>query len=67
VILDNLRVHKHEEVLDWAWRRRRLKLHFTPTYASWLNQVEIRFGIFARDVLKNPVWYSKAELVAQMM
>jgi len=52
VILGNLRVHKHQEVLAWAARRRRLTLHFTPTYASWLNQVEIRFNIFARDVLK---------------
>jgi transposase len=67
VILDNLSVHKHAEVLDWAARRRRLTLHFTPTYASWLNQVEIWFGIFARDVLKNGVWHSKAELIAQIM
>ncbi len=67
VILDNLSVHKHAEVLAWAGRRRRLTLHFTPTYASWLNQVEIWFGIFARDVLKDAVWHSKAELVAQIM
>jgi transposase len=67
VILDNLSVHKHEEVLAWASRRRRLELHFTPTYASWLNQVEIWFGIFARDVLRDAVWHSKAELVAQIM
>lgn len=67
VILDNLSVHKHAEVLDWASRRRRLTLHFTPTYASWLNQVEIWFGIFARDVLKDGVWHSKAELIAQIM
>jgi len=67
VILDNLSVHKHEDVLAWAAKRRRLQLHFTPTYASWLNQVEIWFGIFARDVLKDGVWHSKAELIAQIM
>jgi transposase len=67
VILDNLSVHKHQEVLAWAARRRRLTLHFTPTYASWLNQVEIWFGIFARDVLRDAVWHSKAELIAQIM
>jgi transposase len=67
VILDNLSVHKHTEVLAWAGKRRRLTLHFTPTYASWLNQVEIWFGIFARDVLRDAVWHSKAELVAQIM
>ena len=67
VILDNLSVHKHHEVLEWAARRRRLTLHFTPTYASWLNQVEIWFNIFARDVLRDAVWHSKAELIAQIM
>jgi transposase len=67
VILDNLSVHKHHEVLAWAARRRRLTLHFTPTYASWLNQVEIWFGIFSRDVLKDAVWHSKAELIRQIM
>ena len=41
IILDNLSVHKHASVLAWAERRRRLQLHFTPTYASWLNQIEV--------------------------
>ncbi len=67
VILDNLSVHKHEKVSDWAKRRKRLTLHFTPTYASWLNQVEIWFNIFARDVLKGGVWRSKTELIRQIM
>lgn len=67
VILDNLSVHKHHEVLDWAARRRHLTLHFTPTYASWLNQIEIWFGIFGRDVLRDAVWHSKPELIAQIM
>ena len=44
VILDNLSVHKHQEVLAWAAKRRRLTLHFTPTYASWLNLVERWFA-----------------------
>ena len=42
-------------------------MHFTPTYASWLNQVEIWFNIFTRDVLKGGVWHSKDELVKQIM
>jgi len=67
VILGNLSAHKHHEVLDWAARRRRLTLHFTPTYASWLNQVEIWLSIFARDVLKDAVWHSRAELIRQIM
>ena len=67
IILDNLSVHKHATVLAWAARRRRLQLHFTPTYASWLNQIEIWFGILTKAVVKHGVWRSKAQLVAQIM
>ena len=48
-------------------KRRRLTLHFTPTYASWLNQVEIWFNIFSRDVVKNGVWRSKQMLIKQII
>lgn len=67
VIVDNLSVHKHKDVMEWASKRRRLTLHFTPTYSSWLNQVEIWFNIFARDVLKGGIWKSKKQLVSQIM
>lgn len=67
VILDNFSAHKHKAVKHWASKRKRLTLHFTPTYASWLNQVEIWFSIFSRDVLKDAVWHSKKELVDQIM
>jgi transposase len=67
VIVDNLSVHKHRNVREWMEKRRRLTLHFTPTYASWLNQIEIWFNIFSRDVLKGGVWKSKKELVDQIL
>jgi len=67
VIVDNLPLHKHPDVMDWVSRRRRLTLHFTPTYASWLNQIEIWFHIFSQDVVKGGVWQSKQELVDQTM
>jgi len=67
VIVDNLPLHKHPEVMEWVSRRRRLILHFTPTYASWLNQIEIWFHIFSRDVVKGGVWRSKQELVDQII
>ena len=67
VIADNLPLHKHPDVMEWVSRRRRLSLHFTPTYASWLNQIEIWFNIFARDVVKGGVWKSKKDLVEQIM
>jgi putative transposase len=67
VIVDNLPLHKHPDVMEWVSRRRRLTLHFTPTYASWLNQIEIWFHIFSQDVIKGGVWHSKQELVDQIM
>jgi len=67
VIVDNFSAHKHEKVKAWVEARKRLTLHFTPTYASWLNQVEIWFSIFSRDVLKGGVWHSKKELIKQIM
>jgi transposase len=67
IIIDNLATHKHQQVRDWAARRRRLSLHFTPTYASWLNQVEIWFNIFTRDVIRGGIWRSKKQLVDQIL
>ena len=67
VIVDNLPLHKHPDVMEWVSRRRRLTLHFTPTYASWLNQIEIWFHIFSQDVVKGGIWRSKKELVDQIM
>jgi len=67
VILDNFSAHKHSKVVEWVGKRRRLTLHFTPTYSSWLNQVEIWFSIFSRDVLRGGVWHSKQALIKQIM
>ena len=67
IIADNLSAHKHKDVLAWVGKRRRLHLHFTPTYASWLNQIEIWFNIFTKAVLKGGVWSSKQALVSQIM
>lgn len=67
VIVDNFSAHTHKKVMDWAARRRRLTLHFTPTYASWLNQIEIWFGILTRDVIRGGIWRSKKELVDQIL
>lgn len=67
IIADNLSAHKHQEVLAWVERRRRFHLHFTPTYASWLNPIEIWFNIFSKAVLKGGVWHSKHALVSQIM
>jgi transposase len=51
VVLDNLRTHKPKRD-RWRARHTNVHFHFTPTHASWLNQVEIWFSILARRTLE---------------
>ena len=67
IIADNLSVHKHEIVKEWISKTKQIEIHYTPTYSSWLNQVEIWFNILSKDVLKGAVWHSKKQLVDQLM
>jgi len=68
IIADNLAVHKHESVKKWIDKnKKRIELHYTPTYSSWLDQVEIWFNILSKDVLKGVVWHSKQQLVEQLL
>ena len=67
IIVDNLSVHKNEKVKEWLSRKRKIKLHFTPTYSSWLNQVEIWFNILSKDVLKGGIWKSTKQLIDQIL
>ncbi len=60
VILDNYCTHKKNE--DWLARNKNVHFHFTPTSASWLNQVEIWFGIFSRKALRGASFNSPQEL-----
>ena len=61
VILDNLNTHKKNE--DWLAAHPNVTFHFTPTSASWLNQVEIWFGIFQRKTLNNASFRSIEHLI----
>jgi transposase len=67
IIADNLNVHKHKDVMTWIESKKRISIHYTPTYSSWLNQIEIWFNILSKDVLKGTVWHSKEQLVNQLM
>jgi len=60
VILDNYCIHKRTD--EWLARQPNVKFHFTPTSASWLDQVEIWFGILSRKALKNASFQSVDEL-----
>lgn len=62
LILDNYATHKHPRVRAWLVRRPRYRLHFTPTYSSWLNQVEIWFGQITRQAIRRGSFSSTAEL-----
>ncbi len=61
VILDNYSTHKKNH--DWLAKHPNVHFHFTPTSASWLNQVEIWFGILSRKTLSGASFTSTEELV----
>jgi len=52
LILDNYTTHKTEKVKRWLLRRPRFRVHFTPTYSSWINLVERWFGLLTEKKLK---------------
>ena len=64
VVVDNYATHKHPKVQAWLARHPRVQLHFTPTYASWLNLIEAFFAITTRQALRRGDFSSVAELVA---
>lgn len=67
VILDNLSVHKTPAVKAWAAQHPKIQFHFTPTYASWLNQVEIWLGMITRDCIRRGIFHSVPDLTHQIM
>jgi len=67
VILDNLSAHKSRTVQHFLENNPRVKLHFTPTYSSWLNQVEIWFAKIERDVIERGVFTSTTDLSRKLM
>lgn len=52
VICDNYGTHSHDNVTAWLAKHPRITLHFTPTSCSWLNMVEIFFGIITRQAIR---------------
>ena len=64
LIADNYATHKHAKVQAWLKRNPRFHMHFTPTSASWLSQVERFFGLITGDQIRCGVFKSVAELEA---
>jgi putative transposase len=66
VIYDNFSAHRHSKVKEWLETRKNVFVHFTPTHASWLNQIEIWFSIMSRKVLKQGVFKSIPDLIKRI-
>lgn len=63
VVLDNYHTHKHDDITQWLAKNPRVTLHFTPTSGSWLNLVEVFFGIITRQAIRRGSFDSVKQLV----
>jgi len=66
-VTDNLSTRGTEEVQQWLKDHPRWSFQFTPTHASWLNQIEIFFSILYRRLLKHGIFTSENDLAQQML
>jgi transposase len=62
VILDNLSTHKTDLAKVFLQQHANIRFHFTPTYSSWLNQVESWFSKLQREVIERGIFTSVADL-----
>ena len=62
VVCDNYATHKHPNVRAWLAKHPRVQLHFTPTSGSWLNMVEIFFGIITKQAIRRGTFDSVRDL-----
>ena len=67
LIADNLSAHKTKKVRDFLASHPRVHIHYTPTYSSWLNQVELWFSKIERDVIARGIFTSVADLRRKLM
>ena len=64
IVADNYATHKHPAVQAWLAKNPRITLHFTPTSGSWLNMVEIFFGIITRQAIRRGTFTSVKDLTS---
>jgi putative transposase len=67
IIMDNFSAHKTVEVRRWVEEHKSVHFHFTPTHASWLNQVELWFSILSRQLLSKQDFESVPDLTRQLL
>jgi transposase len=66
-VSDNLSTRGTQEVGDWLAKHPRWSFQYTPTHASWLNQIEIFFSILHRRLLKHGIFISEPDLAEQLL
>src|ERR1700757_255014 len=66
LIVDNYATHKHAKVRIWLATRPRYHIHYTPTYSSWLNQVERWFGLITQRAIRRGSFRSVKDLVEKI-
>lgn len=66
VVMDNYSTHKHPKVRAWFAKRPRYHVHFTPTYASWLNQVERWFALISQRAIKRGSFRNVKSLIERI-
>ncbi|UOG20904.1 IS630 family transposase [Gordonia amicalis] len=66
LVMDNYATHKKQEVRDWLDSNPRITVHFTPTSASWMNLVEVWFGIIERQAIHRGTFRSVTELTGKI-
>jgi transposase len=67
IIVDNLSAHKTQKVRTFLVQHPTVRLHYTPTYSSWLNQVELWFSKIERDVIARGIFTSVPDLRRKLM
>jgi putative transposase len=66
LVVDNYATHKHHTVKRWLAARPRYHVHYTPTYASWLNQVEIWFHLITQKAIRRGTFRSVKDLISKI-
>ena len=66
LVMDNYSTHKHATVKAWLAANPRIHVHFTPTSGSWLNLVEVWFGIIERQAIRRGSFPSVRDLMTKI-
>ena len=66
LVVDNYATHKHTKVKNWLAARPHYHVHYTPTYSSWLNQVEIWFNIITQKAIRRGTFRSVKDLTSKI-